>query len=170
MSLENAENENRQNVEVLQRRVDAVHVAANEARVKYAYFLLAAAGACLGYGLQKLDGQPRSWETILAFLAYALWMISILFGCFSLQNFHTELSFSHRLLEIDLKGAQPWSRSNSNVDRSFDVMLKPTIEKWATGARVSHWWQRQAQFYCLISGVLCFAIWRVLLWWAATKA
>ncbi|WP_426699650.1 hypothetical protein ACPPVV_09440 [Rhodanobacter sp. Col0626] len=168
MSLENAENENRQNVEVLQRRVDAIQGAANEAGVKYAYFLLAAAGACLGYGLQKLDGQPRSYETILAFLAYVLWMSSILFGCLGLQNFHTELSFSHRVLEIDLKGAQSWARSSA--EKSFDAMAKPAMEKWATGARVAHWWQRRAQFYCLILGVLCFAIWRVWLWWATTKA
>lgn len=102
MSLGNAEQYNRQAAADLEKRIDALGVTANEARSKYAYFLLAAAGAALGYGLQKLDGQPRSWVTGIAILACACWMASIFLGCRALENAHLTHNYVIKRYHLDL--------------------------------------------------------------------
>lgn len=159
MSLENAESQNRQAASDLEKRIDAVGATANEARSKYAYFLLAAAGAALGYGLQKLDGQSRNWITGLAVLANVCWVASIFLGCLALENAHLTHNYvikGYHLQRMILK---------RGIEPNTATKLEGEVEQRFDKARSAHSWQRDWQFYLLISGVLIFAAWRFITWW-----
>lgn len=160
MSLENAESHNRQAVSDLEKRIESLGATANEARSKYAYFLLAAAGAALGYGLQKLDGQPRNWITALAVVSCVCWMSSIFLGCLALENAHLTHNYVVKGYHLDLL------RLGGSLQAAAAQHVAGEVEKRFDRARKAHTWQRDWQFYLLIAGVIVFAAWRLTVWWS----
>lgn len=61
--------------------ISDLHKAHQAAQEKYTYFLLAAAGAAIGFAIQKTEGLTLSWWLLPVALATICWGISFHFGC-----------------------------------------------------------------------------------------
>jgi ABC-type branched-subunit amino acid transport system permease subunit len=162
MSLENAEEMNRQAVANQERSIEALAASIDDGSAKYAYFLLAAAGACLAYGLQKLDGQPRGLPILLAIAAYLAWLLSILMGCLSLQNAHRTRNIMLDQLYLIL--------GNTILQNARDTCQKELVklDTHLNEAKGWHMSQQACQFYLLVVGGAVFSVWRLLAWWLAS--
>lgn len=129
-----------------------------EAQYKYLYFLLAASGACLGYGLPKLEGQPRSLITALAIISCLSWIASIYFGCGALQKsqeISTHIFHGYAIEKNELFSAEPYGSKKQREHLESKIFEdKKSYDK-----------NRMKQFLLLIAGVLLFPIWRMILWW-----
>jgi hypothetical protein len=134
-----------------------------QAREKYCYFLMAAAGACLGYGLQKLDGQPRSPTVFLALPAFACWFLSVWCGCKSIERYDEIQDYAVKWL----------GNLHAAVLRILPSPLKAlTDPDWRDKeqqAQKRYTAFRKGQFNLLALGVIFFAIWRVAIWWQAPE-
>ncbi|BDU21185.1 hypothetical protein [Dyella sp. GSA-30] len=159
MALEDAEAVNRAIHADLIRRADALATFYNESKSKYTYFLMAAAGASIGYALQKLDSLPRTALNSMAVVAIILWAISILLGCLSITRIHRILSANHA--QIELTAA---SLVNPIVAGLREIKRPNLTERTRANAEVAKWFSR-LQFWSLIGGVWVYAIWKIIAWW-----
>ena len=58
---------------------------------KYSYFLLAAAGAAIGFALTQTQGKPLSWSQLPLALAVVCWGLSFYFGCYFIEHITSSL-------------------------------------------------------------------------------
>lgn len=115
---------------------------------KHTYFLMASAGAALGFGVQKLDGQLPGHPLYVGLSAMALWVLSFAFGC------------------IVMTGTQALVRVNMDLINYVDRNDFPAADAADKRSRsILHRINRCHfyQFASLSVGVILFAVWRVLL-------
>jgi hypothetical protein len=129
------------------------HTAAQD---KYTYFLLAAAGAAIGFAVQKTEGMKLSWWLLPVAAAILCWGASFYYGCKNLEWVHTAIRANVTLLQLraGIHPNQPQHPSlvpvaMSGTGQAFDK----SIEKASFFAK----WQ----FRLLVSGGVCFIVWRV---------
>lgn len=119
-----------------------------EVRSKHTYFLMAAAGASLGFGVQKLDGQAPGRLLWFALVAMALWILSFAFGCRAISlmgsMLEANVTFVNRYQEGSMAHAQ---RAAVRAESLFKGIRR----------------NLSLQFSALALGVILFAVWRVLL-------
>jgi hypothetical protein len=119
-----------------------------EIQSKYTYFLMAAAGASLGFGVQKLDGQVPGHVLDVGLTAMALWILSFAFGCMVIVGAQTLIS-----INIDVVNSQA-SGDGGRAAIHFE-QSKTQLRRITT--------RQLCQFAALALGVVLFAAWRVLL-------
>lgn len=120
-----------------------------ETRLKYAYFLLAAAGAALGFGVQKLDGLATGQSIILPVLSLASWLASFLFGCWNVAKAQDLLVINMDLINAIQRG-------------DIGQVAEDHMDDYTKNAKKGRWY-RSLQFLLLVLGVVFFATWRILL-------
>lgn len=119
-----------------------------EIRSKHTYFLMAAAGASLGFGVQKLDGQAPGRLFWFALAAMALWIISFAFGC-------RAVSATGSMVEANVTFVNRYSAGNTVAAQSAAALADSHYQR----AKLS----LSFQFGTLALGIVLFAIWRILL-------
>lgn len=67
---------------------------------KYIYFLLAAAGAAIGFAVQKTDGLVLTWWLLPVGIATVCWGFSFYFGCKTIIWVQTSISANYNLLML----------------------------------------------------------------------
>lgn len=122
-----------------------------EGRSKYVYFLLASAGACMGFAVQKLEGMTPGQPLGLGLVAIGAWMLSFTFGCLQVLTHLSMVETNIELLETIGRhglGQEAHQKNEAYKRRSTVSALLQLL-----------------QFFNLAIGVLLFATWRVLLLW-----
>lgn len=115
---------------------------------KHIYFLMAAAGASLGFSVQKLEGQVPGPLLYIGLTAMALWILSFAFGCVAMMATQAIVSANMDLLHYVQQGMM---QAATEADQRAAALL----------SRVTR--NQLYQFFALSLGVVLFATWRVLL-------
>jgi hypothetical protein len=129
----------------------------SDSQSKYVYFLLAATGAALGYGLQKLDGLPISWWVAPGLLALALWLASFFCGCKRITWVHSAVYANHVLLQLK-HGLHPEQPAHPQAAQAAIDGTRSAIERNTNNTRT----YQKLQFWFLELGVASFVAWRII--------
>jgi len=123
---------------------------------KYAYFLLAATGAAIGFGLQKLDGLSPGWDSAVCVAAVGLWVLSFYFGLRRIETVMVVVQINAELamfltpeMEAQMTDAQV-ERTEKDASRQLTIFNRKN-------ARLM-----KAQFSLLIAGAVFFMAWRIM--------
>jgi hypothetical protein len=147
--LECQERVNRMSSEV-QREVFRV---LRESQSKYTYFLLAAAGAAIGFALTQTQGESLAYTQVPLAIAVFLWAGSFFCGCRHLAYVNSTLYANAEMLQIE-SGMNPQVGSHPQYIQAASQGIRKVIEKNSDSAnRLGHW-----QFRLLIKwgSLLCF--------------
>lgn len=125
---------------------------------KLIYFLMAAAGACIGFALTQAKDLTVDREHIALALALILWASSFWFG-FKRVQFALGVIWNNVELIRAQTGRHPLSGSDPELAGEVVRLFREQIEGMSTKAN------RCADFQagCLILGVLAYVTWQVLL-------
>jgi hypothetical protein len=129
----------------------------SDGQSKYVYFLLAATGAALAYGLQKLDGLPISWWVAPGLLALVLWLGSFFCGCKRITWVHSAIYANYALLQLK-HGLDPEQPAHPQAAQAAVDGTLSAIERNTNRARS----YQKFQFWLLAFGVAMFVVWRIL--------
>jgi hypothetical protein len=139
----------------LESAIADLHKAHSQGREKYTYFLLAAAGAAIGFAVQKTEGLPLSWWLLPVGVAIIFWGGSFYYGCKALDRVSAATSANFNLLRL-LQGSHPKQPHEpqlaSNARRDVEAALQKNIEDAQTYA--------VRQFRLLVTGAVLFVLWR----------
>lgn len=132
-----------------------VHRAAQE---KHTYFLLAAAGACIGYALTQAKDLRLEWMHVALAGALLSWALSFLFGCRHIDRAQAVTSINIGLIKVQA-GRDPRAGKDPNLiaygQQVFGELLSTQQSK---ASRAFRW-----QYRLLISGVIFYVAWQVWL-------
>jgi hypothetical protein len=134
-----------------------LHRQYTDSQSKYVYFLLAAAGAALGYALQKLEGLALSWDVALALVAIGCWLVSFLCGCKRITWTQSTMYANFTLLQLQY-GLHPEQPPTAQHTQAAVSGVRTAIERNSNSASTYY----TLQFWFLAAGVLAFIAWRVL--------
>jgi|ThiBioDrversion2_2_1062182.scaffolds.fasta_scaffold40089_1 hypothetical protein len=129
----------------------------SDGQSKYVYFLLAATGAALGYGLQKLDGLPISWWVAPGLLALAFWLASFFCGCKRITWVHSAIYANYALLQLK-HGLHPEQPAHPQAAQAAADGTRSAVERNTNRART----YQRLQFRLLALGVALFVAWRII--------
>jgi len=128
----------------------------NDMYDKYAYFLLAATGAAIGFGLQKLDGLAPSIASFICIAAVGLWVLSFYLGLKRIETVMMVVQINASLAAF-LTPEREAQIADSQIAKTEQIASQQ-IEKFNNkNARLM-----KAQFYLLIAGAVFFMVWRVM--------
>lgn len=123
---------------------------------RYTYFLLAAAGAAIGFALSQTKGTSLSWSQIPLGAAILFWGVSFFLGCRHIVFGAHAVSLNSDLIRVvegrhEISGRSPVS---IQVGREY---LKELIDKNAQkSGRFFRW-----QFILLVAGAVSYILWHV---------
>jgi hypothetical protein len=118
-----------------------LHQQVQASREKYTYFLLTAAGACIGYATEKVAGNPAvQWPLSLVAISLVSWAASFCFGCWAIR--HNEHSLKYNHFELTLRQGSPYD---------YAALNKLFHDEARRSTRASRW-----QFRLFILGGVCF--------------
>lgn len=141
-----------------------LHKAHTAAHEKYTYWLLAAAGAGIGFAVQKTDGVALSWWALPIAAATFLWAGSFFCGCKNVEWVNTATSANYGLLQLR-SGVHPKQPDHPQLVHAAESRVQAAIDRNISKA------QRYAilQFRLFLAGSLCFIAWRALEMWRIAK-
>lgn len=144
----------------LQSAIEELRKAHAEAQNKYTYFLLAAAGAAIGFAVQKTEGLPLSWWLLPVALATVAWAGSFYCGCKNLSWLGAAVSANHSLLQLR-QGSHPQQPPHPEL---VDAALRGTSSALADNIGKAESYAA-GPFRLLVLGAVLFIAWRVLEMW-----
>ena len=124
---------------------------------KYTYFLLAAAGAAIGFAVQKTEGLQFSWWLTPAGFAIVCWGFSFYYGCKNLTWVQTAIYANYSLLQLR-SGVHPEQPPHPQLTDAAISGVSKALTSNATRAQFFGTWQ----FRMLITGAVFFIGWRLL--------
>lgn len=135
------------------------------AQDKYDFFLLAAAGAAIGFALTQTKSSSLAVTQAPLGLAVLLWGLSFYLGCQHLLGVHATMWTNSQLLEVKA-GRHPLSGRNPQLVVASVEIINEMLEKQGnrTG-RLARW-----QFTTLILGAVSYIVWHVLEMYLRTTA
>ena len=137
--------------------LQTLHKAHSDSQDKYTYFLLAAAGAAIGFAVQKTEGQPLSWWLSPVAAATLLWTASFYFGCKNIDWVQRSMSANFNLLQLK-SGTHPNQPPHPQILEAAISGVSKALQSNAERAGFYAKWQ----FGTLIAGAVCFIGWRVV--------
>ncbi|WP_233890103.1 hypothetical protein [Paraburkholderia flagellata] len=116
-----------------------------DSRQKYTYFLLTAAGACIGYAVEKATGPALQWKSVALAASLFAWAVSFWFGCRAVKRNEYGLQYNHA-----------WHvAARSPMDKvALDSLMTSESRSSASSSR----WQ----FRFFVVGGVAFVLWRLL--------
>ena|SRR3990167_3026289 len=148
----------------LDSHISDLYKAHNQGQEKYTYFLLAAAGAAIGFAVQKTEGLTLSWWLSPVALATALWAASFYSGCKNLDWVQVATMANYALLQL-IDGSHPKQPPHPQLVGAAMDGVRAALETNVNKAQLYAKWQ----FRFLVAGALCFIAWRVLEMYRITK-
>lgn len=133
-----------------------LHKAHQAGQEKYTYFLLAAAGAAIGFAVQKTEGLPLSWWLLPVALATVCWGVSFHFGCKNVIWVQTSILANFNLLQLR-QGSHPEQPPHQELVSAAIRGVESALEKNGNKAQFYGIWQ----FRLLVAGAIFFIAWRV---------
>ena len=141
----------------LSESLSEVRKAHNAGQEKYTYFLLAAAGAAIGFAVQKTEDQILTWWLLPVALATLSWGISFYFGCKNIERVHASMGANATMLQLR-QGIHPDQPSTPQHADDAMAGVGAALERSIVRATVYSIWQ----FRMLVLGSIFFIAWRVL--------
>ncbi len=127
-----------------------------ESQSKYTYFLLAAAGAAIGFTLTQTQDESLAWSQWPLGIAVFLWGSSFFCGCRHLAYVNSTLYANAALLKIE-SGQHPQVGNHPQYMEAASEGVRQAIEQNSESAnQLGHW-----QFRFLIAGAVLYVIWHV---------
>jgi hypothetical protein len=123
---------------------------------KYTYFLLAAAGAAIGFAVQKTEGLKLSLWLLPVVAAILCWGSSFFFGCKNLSWVQTSIYANYSLLQLKA-GVHPEQPPHPQLVPVAISGVLIALDKNVRKAQFYGLWQ----FRLLIAGAVFFIGWRV---------
>jgi hypothetical protein len=123
---------------------------------KYTYFLLAAAGAAIGFAVEKTGGLRLSWWLAPVGIATVCWGLSFYCGCKSVSWGQAALHANYSFLQL-VKGVYP-DQPPPALTKAAASTASTAIDKNGAKAKSFARWQ----FRFLILGAVFFIAWRLL--------
>ncbi|MFA6203240.1 MAG: hypothetical protein WC710_08665 [Gallionella sp.] len=136
--------------------ISDLHKAHQAGQEKYTYFLLAAAGAAIGFSVQKTEGLTLSWWLLPVALATVCWGISFHFGCKNVIWVQTSIMANFNLLQLH-QGSHPDQPPHPELVSAAIRGVESALEKNANKAKFYGMWQ----FRLLVTGAVFFIAWRI---------
>ena len=133
-----------------------LHKAHQTGQEKYTYFLLAAAGAAIGFAVQKTEGLPLSWWLLPVALATVCWGVSFHFGCKNVIWVQTSIMANFNLLQLR-RGSHPEQPPHQELVSAAIPGVKSALKNNVNKAQFYGIWQ----FRLLVAGAIFFIAWRV---------
>ncbi len=129
----------------------------HEAKGRYVYFLLAAAGSGIGLAVQRTAGDHLRWSMLPLGLAVVCWGYSFFAGCRNRQHDQAHLNINAYALMM-LSGDDPEAPENPLVRAKVVDILKGAMKSDSDAA--GKWYLRQFRF--LVGGAVLYLAWHVL--------
>lgn len=124
---------------------------------KYSYFLLAAAGAAIGFALNQTQGEDLAWSQLPLGVAVFLWGNSFFFGCRKLQCIQEALFYNAQILRIE-SGSHPVTGNDPGLVKEASEMARQDFDDKSKSIGLYGDWQ----FGALIAGAVFYVIWHVV--------
>jgi hypothetical protein len=140
-----------------QMEVYKQHRASQE---KYAYFLLAAAGAAIGFAVSQTKDLTLAYSQLPLAVAVVLWGFSFYFGCRHITYVECILYANVDLLKVKA-GQHPRTGENPQLIHIAVEGISSAIEKNVEDAA----WYGRWQFRCLIFGSAFYLGWHIYEMW-----
>lgn len=138
----------------------ALHNSVDEMRQKYAHFLLAAVGACIGFAItQSGKSSLTIWAAPLG-AALAFWSASFYIGCRYLHFRSTTLATNAEIVRL-LNGQHEMAGNNPTAQKIGYEVLKDGHQKTDAQAGWCYRWQLRT----FVIGTIFFIGWHVLEMW-----
>lgn len=136
--------------------ISNLHKAHQTGQEKYTYFLLAAAGAAIGFAVQKTEGLTLSWWLLPVAFATVCWGISFYFGCQNVVWVQTTIMANFNLLQLR-QGSHPEQPPHPELTAAAIRGVESALESNGKQAQFYGIWQ----FRLLVAGAIFFIAWRV---------
>ena len=134
-----------------------VYRASRSAQDRYAYFLLAAAGAGIALAVNQTEGAVLAWAQLPLAVGVLSWGLSFYYGCRHLIYVTSTLLANAELLKVQ-GGKHPEVGSNLQIMAAASEGIRQAIEDNAAyTTRFALW-----QFRLLVAGAVFFVGWHVL--------
>lgn len=135
-----------------------VYRALRVAQEKYAYFLLAAAGAAIALAVNQTREAALAWTQAPLGAAVLCWALSFFFGCMHLQYGSATLNANLGLLQAQSGKLPPLVGASPEYVKAAIEGISSAAEKNSNrGNRYGHW-----QFRCLVTGGVLYIVWHLL--------
>ncbi|WP_164114856.1 hypothetical protein [Stenotrophomonas maltophilia] len=133
-----------------------LHQQQTESALKYGYFLLAAAGAGIGFVVQKLEGQHFDVPGTLCLAGAAMWLLSMVLGCLALEC-------EVKLKQCNLEIVQLYRGSHASGAKGPDAQAAIAMrKKWYDDDRIKSGILIRWQKFTLLLGIGAIIAWRSL--------
>lgn len=134
-----------------------VYKALRTGQDKYAYFLLAAAGAAIGFALTQTQTATISWSKLPLGLGVLAWGMSFFCGCLHLNYVNAVLFANADLLKVE-DGRHPLVGRHPQMMMAASEGIRSAIETNSNrGGAYARW-----QFRFLVMGAASYVGWHVL--------
>lgn len=130
---------------------------------KHTYFLMASAGACIGFAMTQVKDLIWMHEHAALGVALACWGASFWFGCLHIFSVYGHLGANIELLNVSA-GVGEYSQVDPNWRHEASVSLKEILGEEAGRGL----WAAKFQYLLLILGVAGYVEWQILLMLART--
>jgi hypothetical protein len=117
------------------------------------YFLLAAAGAGIGFAVTQSQQATIAWSKLPLAIAVVCWGLSFIFGCKQLRQTNNILQKNYQMLRVQ-KGIHPVLPPTPEVLAFIEKDLEESSSS-------SGGWGR-LQFSYLVAGAIFFVLWHVI--------
>lgn len=134
-----------------------LYSAHRTAQDKYAYFILAAAGAAIGFAITRTGEMPLAWSQVPLALAIVAWGLSFFFGCRYIAYVQSTLYANSELLRVR-EGRHPLAGINPQAIAAASAGITSAME--SNNNRASFF--ADLQFNLLIGGGVLYVAWHVL--------
>lgn len=131
--------------------------ALREAQSKYTYFLLAAAGAAIGFAISQTEGDSLAWSQFPLGAAVIAWLMSFYMGCQHLHFVHLGLYHNLTILKVN-HGEDPQVGRDPQMMAMANEVLRDAFKKNSDKAG----WRARFQFWFLITGAVLYIVWHVV--------
>jgi hypothetical protein len=130
-----------------------LHKALREGQDKYIYFLLAVAGAAIGFAVTQTQTATLSFSKIPLGFAVAFWAFSFYCGCRQLLQGANILFANYQFIRMQ-EGTHPQFPPHPDLIREIATTLEEQADKAGTWGKL--------QFRSLIAGAMFFIGWHIL--------
>lgn len=144
----------------VEQQLQALHKAHSDSQDKHTYFLLAAAGAAIGFAVQKTEGQPLTWWLLPVAAATLLWGVSFFLGCRYIDRVQAAMSANYHLLQLQAGVHREQPRDPTVQAAALTGTSKALQQNVDAAATYGRW-----QFLTLVAGAVLFIAWRVIEMW-----
>lgn len=134
-----------------------VYKALGTGQDKYTYFLLAAAGAAIGFAVTQTQTAALARSQVPLAVAVLCWGLSFAAGCMRVQYVNSTLYANMSLLKVQAGQMQSVGTHPGMMQAAADGIRGAIETNSRRGAVYGQW-----QFYLLIAGAVAFLAWHII--------